>query len=55
MLLSLSFGGGAVNETNIHVFIESMPFGGVGNSGIGIYYGSRYRMSCYSYAPLHSR
>jgi aldehyde dehydrogenase (NAD+) len=39
MLLSLSFGGGAVNETNIHVFIESMPFGGVGNSGIGIYYG----------------
>src|SRR5579863_9865394 len=39
MLQSLSFGGGAVNETNIHVFIESMPFGGVGNSGIGNYYG----------------
>jgi aldehyde dehydrogenase (NAD+) len=39
MLASLSFGGGAVNETNIHVFIESMPFGGVGSSGIGNYYG----------------
>jgi aldehyde dehydrogenase (NAD+) len=32
---SLSFGGGAVNETNIHVFIGTLPFGGVGGSGIG--------------------
>ena len=32
---SLSFGGGAVNETNIHVFIGTLPFGGVGESGIG--------------------
>lgn len=32
---NLSFGGGAVNQTNIHVFIETMPFGGVGASGIG--------------------
>lgn len=39
LLGSLSFGGGAVNQTNIHLFIESMPFGGVGNSGIGNYYG----------------
>jgi aldehyde dehydrogenase (NAD+) len=39
VLRSLSFGGGAVNETNIFVFIESMPFGGVGSSGIGNYYG----------------
>jgi hypothetical protein len=28
-----------VNDTNIFVFIESMPFGGVGSSGIGNYYG----------------
>ena len=34
-ILNLSFGGGAVNQTNIHVFIETMPFGGVGASGIG--------------------
>jgi aldehyde dehydrogenase (NAD+) len=39
VLRSLSFGGGAVNETNVLVFIESMPFGGVGGSGIGNYYG----------------
>ena len=36
---SLSFGGGAVNQTNIHLFIVTMPFGGVGDSGIGNYYG----------------
>lgn len=35
----LSFGGGAVNQVNIHLFVESMPFGGVGPSGIGHYYG----------------
>jgi aldehyde dehydrogenase (NAD+) len=35
----LSFGGGAVNQVNIHLFVESMPFGGVGSSGIGHYYG----------------
>src|SRR5262249_34283546 len=35
----LSFGGGAVNQVNIHLFIETMPFGGVGPSGMGQYYG----------------
>jgi aldehyde dehydrogenase (NAD+) len=35
----LSFGGGAVNQVNIHLFIESMPFGGSGQSGMGHYYG----------------
>ena len=34
VLQSLSFGGGAVNQTNIFLFIESMPYGGVGTSGI---------------------
>ena len=35
VLQSLSFGGGAINQTNVFLFIESMPYGGVGNSGIG--------------------
>src|ERR1700730_12841755 len=35
----LSFGGGAVNEVNIHLFVETMPFGGTGQSGMGHYYG----------------
>jgi len=38
-LASLSFGGGAINQVNVHLFVESMPFGGVGYSGIGHYYG----------------
>jgi acyl-CoA reductase-like NAD-dependent aldehyde dehydrogenase len=36
---SLSFGGGAVNQSNVHVFIVTMPFGGVGASGMGSSYG----------------
>jgi aldehyde dehydrogenase (NAD+) len=39
VLRSLSFGGGAVNQTNVFLFIESMPYGGVGTSGMGNYYG----------------
>ena len=34
----LSFGGGAVNQVNVNLFVESMPFGGVGSAGIGHYY-----------------
>ena len=39
VMQSLSFGGGAVNQTNVFLFIESMPYGGVGTAGIGNYYG----------------
>jgi aldehyde dehydrogenase (NAD+) len=35
----LSFGGGAVNEVNVHLYVETMPFGGVGPAGMGHYYG----------------
>lgn len=35
----LSFGGGCVNQTNLHCWIDSLPFGGVGYSGMGKYYG----------------
>jgi aldehyde dehydrogenase (NAD+) len=37
----LSFGGGAVNQVNVHLFVESMPFGGVGPAGMGHYYGKQ--------------
>ncbi|QNN59039.1 aldehyde dehydrogenase family protein [Diaphorobacter ruginosibacter] len=36
---SVSFGGGCVNQTNLHCWIDSLPFGGVGMSGMGKYYG----------------
>ncbi|MCZ0735180.1 aldehyde dehydrogenase family protein [Phreatobacter sp. AB_2022a] len=39
VLGSLSFGGGCINQTNLHCWIDSLPFGGVGASGMGKYYG----------------
>ncbi|MFP4178055.1 MAG: aldehyde dehydrogenase [Acholeplasmataceae bacterium] len=35
----LSFGGGAINDALMHVSNPYLPFGGVGNSGIGTYHG----------------
>jgi aldehyde dehydrogenase (NAD+) len=49
VLHSLSFGGGAINQTNIFLFIETMPYGGVGTSGIGNYYG-RYGFDSLTHA-----
>ncbi|MCL5245491.1 aldehyde dehydrogenase [Cellulophaga sp. 20_2_10] len=34
-----SFGGGAINDTVIHITNKKLPFGGVGSSGIGAYHG----------------
>lgn len=34
-----SFGGGCINHTMLHCTVPSLPFGGVGNSGIGNYHG----------------
>jgi aldehyde dehydrogenase (NAD+) len=45
----LSFGGGAVNQVNIHLFAESMPFGGTGAAGMGHYYG-KYGFDTLSHA-----
>ncbi len=36
---NLSFGGGCVNDTIVHLAVAGMPFGGVGNSGMGAYHG----------------
>jgi len=38
-LNSVSFGGGCINQTNLHCWIDSLPFGGVGYAGMGKYYG----------------
>ena len=39
LLRRLHFGGGCVNDTIIHLATENMPFGGVGESGMGHYHG----------------
>lgn len=36
---SVSFGGGCVNDVVMHVANNRLPFGGVGNSGMGVYHG----------------
>jgi aldehyde dehydrogenase (NAD+) len=41
LLSSLSFGGGCVNDTIIHLATSRMGFGGVGNSGMGSYHGKK--------------
>jgi aldehyde dehydrogenase (NAD+) len=38
-LNKFSYGGGCINDTIIHLATSHMPFGGVGNSGMGSYHG----------------
>ncbi len=39
VLSNVSFGGGCVNDTILHLGTPYLPFGGVGESGIGAYHG----------------
>ena len=39
VISTLSFGGGCINDTVMHVANEHLPFGGVGSSGMGNYHG----------------
>lgn len=41
VLDEISFGGGCINDTIIHLATSRMGFGGVGNSGMGSYHGKR--------------
>jgi len=38
-LQNLSFGGGCINDTLVHLSVSRLPFGGVGDSGMGSYHG----------------
>ena len=39
LLTEISFGGGAINDSVMHLLNSNLPFGGVGLSGIGSYHG----------------
>ena len=39
LLASISSGGACVNDTIMHLAVPSLPFGGVGESGMGAYHG----------------
>ncbi len=47
VLRRTSSGGGCINDTVMHVSSEKLPFGGVGNSGMGVYHG-RYSFEAFS-------
>jgi aldehyde dehydrogenase (NAD+) len=41
IMSKVSFGGGCINDTLVHLANPNLPFGGVGTSGIGSYHGKR--------------
>jgi len=51
-----SFGGGCINDVMMHLSNDALPFGGVGNSGIGNYHG-KYGFEAFSHkkAVLHRK
>jgi aldehyde dehydrogenase (NAD+) len=44
----LSFGGGCINDAIMHITNPHLPFGGVGNSGMGAYHG-KAGFDCFSH------
>jgi aldehyde dehydrogenase (NAD+) len=44
----ISFGGGCINDTIMHLASSSLPFGGVGESGMGNYHG-KYSLRTFSH------
>ena len=48
IIKSISYGGGCVNDVVLHVSNHYMPFGGVGNSGMGSYHG-KYGFDTFSH------
>ncbi len=48
LLTQLSYGGGCVNDCILQIVNPSLPFGGVGASGIGAYHG-RYSFDTFSH------
>lgn len=54
ILKTLSFGGGCINDTILHLASPYMPFGGVGNSGMGSYHGkSSFETFSHKKSVLH--
>jgi len=48
VMREVSFGGGCVNDTILHLATPHMPFGGVGESGMGGYHG-KYSFDTFSH------
>ncbi|HAR4746581.1 TPA: aldehyde dehydrogenase [Staphylococcus aureus] len=48
----LSFGGGAINDTLMHLANPKLPFGGVGASGMGRYHG-KYSFDTFTHEKIY--
>lgn len=48
ILHEVSYGGGCINDVIIHISNHNLPFGGVGNSGMGSYHG-KYSFDTFSH------
>ena len=48
MMRQYSFGGGTINDVVVHISNKDLPFGGVGQSGIGGYHG-KYSFDLFSH------
>jgi len=48
LIQKFSFGGGCINDTIVHFANHRLPFGGVGNSGLGAYHG-QYTFDTFSH------
>lgn len=48
VLHEISFGGGGINQTILHIANDDLPFGGVGASGMGNYHG-KYSIETFSH------
>lgn len=48
ILRDVPFGGGCINDTIMHIASHHMPFGGIGNSGMGSYHG-KYSFDTFSH------
>lgn len=51
----ISFGGGCINDTVIHLANPNLPFGGVGTSGIGSYHGKKSFETFTHYKSLYQQ
>lgn len=54
-LESYPFGGGAINDTVVHIANDRLPFGGIGSSGMGKYHGKSTFETFSHYKPYISR
>ncbi|HKM11359.1 MAG: aldehyde dehydrogenase [Bacilli bacterium] len=51
----ISFGGGCINDVIVHLASNHMPFGGVGNSGMGSYHGKWGFETFSHYKSIHEK